>query len=104
NIPLLLTTPAPLSVCDNDTNPNDQYHSFDLTVKDAEITQNLSGYTVVYYPSLALAQAGGATTITDFTAYTNIAPAVQTLGVVVTSAAGCQSITTLDIRVLPVPT
>ncbi|MFN3969694.1 MAG: hypothetical protein ACK4HO_12380, partial [Flavobacterium sp.] len=59
NIPLLLTTPAPLSVCDDDTNPNDQYHSFDLTVKDAEIAQNLSGYTVTYYPSLADAQAGG---------------------------------------------
>ena len=53
---------------------------------------------------MALAQVGGATTITDFTAYTNITPAVQTLGVVVTSAAGCQSITTLDIRVLPIPT
>ncbi|WP_304986240.1 T9SS type B sorting domain-containing protein [Flavobacterium rivulicola] len=104
NIPLLLTTPAPLSVCDNDTDPNNQYHSFDLTVKDAEITQGLSGYTVTYYPSLSEAQAGGATTITDFTAYTNIFPAVQTLGVLVTSAAGCQSITTLDIRVLPVPT
>jgi gliding motility-associated-like protein len=39
-------------------------------------------------------------------AYTNLPqyPAVQTLGVVVTTTAGCQSITTLDIRVLPIPT
>ncbi|MBF6640937.1 adhesin, partial [Flavobacterium sp. J49] len=103
NIPLLLTTPAPLSVCDNDTNPNDQYHSFDLTVKDAEITQGFSGYTVTYYPSLLDAQNGTNVIITP-TAYTNAIPPVQTLGVVVTSAAGCQSITTLDIRVLPVPT
>ncbi|MGL2964948.1 hypothetical protein ACSVH2_14105, partial [Flavobacterium sp. RSB2_4_14] len=56
NTPLLLTTPAPLSVCDDDANPNNQFHSFDLTVKTAEITQNLPGYTVAYYPSLADAQ------------------------------------------------
>ena len=103
NIPLQLTTPAPLSLCDDDATPNNQYHSFNLTIRDNAINQN-TGYTVTYYPSLALAQAGGPTTITDFTAYTNSSPSVQTLGVVVTSAAGCQSITTLDIRVLPLPT
>jgi hypothetical protein len=44
--------------------------------------------------------------ITTPTAYQNdpLHPAVQTLGVVVTTTAGCKSITTLDIRVLPVPT
>jgi gliding motility-associated-like protein len=105
NTPLQLTTPTPLSICDDDTNPNDQYFSFNLTLKNAQITQNLTGYTVTYYPSLALAQAGGATTITTPTAYTNIFPAVQTLGVVVTNiVTGCKSITTLDIRVLPIPT
>ncbi|MEM0544058.1 T9SS type B sorting domain-containing protein, partial [Flavobacterium sp. j3] len=105
NTPLLLTTPAPLSVCDDDTNPNNQFHSFDLTVKTAEITQNLVGYTVAYYPSLTDAQ-NNTNVITTPTAYTNIFPAVQTLGVVVTTPApaSCQSITTLDIRVLPVPT
>jgi hypothetical protein len=104
NTPLQLTTPTPLSVCDDDTNPNNQYHIFDLTVKNAQITQNLLGYTVTYYPSLALAQAGGATTITTPTAYTNGPPGVQTLGVVVTNnETGCKSITTLDIRVLPIP-
>jgi gliding motility-associated-like protein len=111
--PLALTTPAPLSLCDDDANPNDQYHEFDLTVKNAEITNHLSGYTVTYYPSLADAQAAVAGTgtvppIGNPTAYTNEGahPAVQTLGVVVTTPApaGCQSITTLDIRVLPIPT
>ncbi|WP_412464645.1 choice-of-anchor L domain-containing protein [Flavobacterium mekongense] len=104
NIPLLLTTPTPLSLCDDDANPNDQFHSFDLTVRDVMITQGLSGYTVTYYSTYALAQVGGASDIADFTNYTNVQPAVQTLGVRVTSAAGCYSVTTLDIRVLPIPT
>ncbi|MFN7318359.1 MAG: T9SS type B sorting domain-containing protein, partial [bacterium] len=107
NTPLLLTTPAPLNVCDDDATPNNQFHVFDLTVKNAEITQNLPGHTVTYYPSLALAQAGVASTaIQTPTAYQNVAAAVQTLGVVVTTPdpARCQSITTLDIRVLPIPT
>ncbi|WP_445452351.1 T9SS type B sorting domain-containing protein [Flavobacterium sp. 25HG05S-40] len=108
NIPLLLTTPTPLSICDDDATPNNQFTAFDLTVKDAEISQNLntSGYTVTYYSSYALAQAGGASDIPDFTNYTNAPshPAVQTLGVVVTSPDGCTSVTSLDIRVLPIPT
>ncbi|WP_293872225.1 T9SS type B sorting domain-containing protein, partial [Flavobacterium sp.] len=104
NIPLLLTTPAPLNLCDDDTSPNNQFHSFNLTVKNAEITQNLPGYTVTYYPSLVNAQNGtNAISPVNALAYTNIPPAVQTLGVVVTSAAGCKSTTTLDIRVLPIP-
>ncbi len=110
NIPLLLTNPTPLSVCDNDANPNDQHTAFDLTVKDNQITGGLPGYTVTYYPSYADAQAGTnpinntAPLFADPTAYVNVPPAVQTLGVQVTSAAGCSSYTTLDIRVLPVPT
>ncbi|MCF6133567.1 hypothetical protein, partial [Flavobacterium wongokense] len=31
NAPLLLTTPTPLSLCDDDALPNDQFHVFDLT-------------------------------------------------------------------------
>ena len=104
NVPLFLTTPAPLRLCDDDALPNNQFHTFNLTVKTAQINQGTTA-TVTYYPSFALAQAGAAgTAIGTPTAYTNIFPAVQTLGVVVTTTAGCQSITTLDIRVLPIPT
>ncbi|MDI1273332.1 hypothetical protein, partial [Polaromonas sp.] len=103
NAPLALTTPAPLSLCDDDANPNNQFHTFDLTVKNLEIAPG--GEQVTYYSSYALAQAGVAgTQIQNPTAYTNTSPAVQTLGVVVTTAAGCKSVTTLDIRVLPIPT
>jgi len=101
NAPLLLITPAPLSICDNDTNPNNLFTEFDLTVKDAIITQNLAGYTVTYYPSYPVTAASVA--IANPTTYTNAIPAVQTLGVMVTSPQGCKSYTTLDIRVLPVP-
>ena len=104
NTPLLLTTPAPLSLCDYDTNSNDQHHAFNLTVKDVEINQ-ATGYAVTYYASLLDAQNNtNAISATAATAYVNIVPAVQTLGVVVTTPAGCKSITTLDIRVLPIPT
>jgi hypothetical protein len=104
NTPLQLTTPTPLSVCDDDANPNNQYTTFDLTVKNNEIVQNTTGYTVTYYPSLSNAQIE-TNAIVNPTSYVNISPAIQTLGVVVTNiATGCKSITTLDIRVLPLPT
>ena len=104
NTPLLLTTPTPLSVCDVDANANDQHHAFDLTIKDTEINQG-TGFAVTYYPSLLDAQNNtNVISATAALAYVNIPPAVQTLGVVVTTTAGCQSITTLDIRVLPIPT
>ena len=101
NAPLLLTTPAPLSLCDDD--PNNQFHEFDLTVKNLEIAPG--GEVVTYYSTYALALAAVAgTQIQNPTAYVNTSAAVQTLGVVVTTAAGCKSVTTLDIRVLPIPT
>ena len=67
------------------------------------ITQGLAGYTVTYYPTLADAQ-NVTNAIGTPTAYTNTTAPVQTLGVRVTSAAGCYSVTTLDIRVLPIQT
>ncbi|QBZ98742.1 T9SS type B sorting domain-containing protein [Flavobacterium sangjuense] len=102
NTPLLLTTPTPLSVCDADDVPNDQLYVFDLTIKNTEINQ-ATGYTVTYYPSLLDAQ-NDTNVITTPTAYLIQNPPVQTLGVVVTTADGCTSITTLDIRVLSIPT
>ena len=63
----------------------------------------MAGIIIAYYPTLLDAQ-NNTNVITTPTAYTNVIPAVQTLGVVVTTPAGCKSITTLDIRVLPIPT
>ncbi len=102
NAPLLLTTPAPLSICDTDSIPNDQFTTFDLTIRNTMITGGLPGYTVTYYPSWPITSSSVA--IADPTAYINASPAVQTLGVLVTSPQGCTSVTTLTIRVLPIPT
>lgn len=102
NTPLALITPTPLKVCDSDANPNDQQTMFDLTVKDTEIAQ-ATGHVVTYYPSFAYAQAG-VNPISNPTSYVNTIPAVQTVGVTVTSPDGCVSITTLEIRVLAIPT
>jgi gliding motility-associated-like protein len=100
-MPLALIAPAPLSLCDDGPTSVMPTRAFDLTVKDNEITQNLSGYTVVYFPSYANAIAG-VNAIVNPTAYINISNA-QTLGVMVTSATGCRNYTTLTIRVLPLP-
>ncbi len=102
NRPLLLTTPLPLSICDNDASPNNLYTVFDLTVRNNVITQGQPNMTVTYYPSYPVTASSIA--IANPTSYTNVAPAVQTLGVMVTNAQGCRSYTSLDIRVLPIPT
>ncbi|MGL2967577.1 T9SS type A sorting domain-containing protein [Flavobacterium sp. XGLA_31] len=99
--PLSLTTPTVYAVCDSDAQPNNQYTYFDLNVKNSEITQGLPGYTVTYYPSYPITPSSVA--IANPTAYVNVQPAVQTLGVMVTSPSGCVSYTTLDIRVYPIP-
>ncbi|NMH23789.1 hypothetical protein, partial [Flavobacterium solisilvae] len=96
-IPLVVPTPQPINECD--TLPNDQFAVFDLTVR--QITP-LSGYTFQYYPSLLDAQ-NDTNQITTITSYTNVSPAVQTLGVRIISAQGCVGYTTLNIRVLPAP-
>jgi gliding motility-associated-like protein len=101
NIPLALTFPTPLSLCDEGL-PNNQFTVFDLTVRTNEITQGLGGYTVAYYPSYQNA-LDDVNVIQNPQAYTNTTAAVQTLGVRVTSAEGCHSYTTLTIRVLPLP-
>ncbi|MBM6497738.1 hypothetical protein H9X54_000140, partial [Flavobacterium macrobrachii] len=72
---------------------------FDLTVR--QITA-LPGYTFQYYPSLTDAQ-NDTNQITNITSYTNVSPAVQTLGVRIISVQGCVGYTTLNIRVLPAP-
>ncbi|RTY90918.1 T9SS type A sorting domain-containing protein [Flavobacterium sp. GT3R68] len=100
--PLALTTPSPLSLCDDGPQTPVPTRVFDLTVKNNEITQNLPGYTVTYYPSYADA-LGGTNAIATPTTYINLFNA-QTIGVKVTAPSGCFSFTTLTIRVLPLPT
>ena len=105
NIPLSLPNSLlPLSFCDDDASPNNQFTVFDLT----STTPNLLGssqfpanFTITYYPSYPVTVSSIA--IADPTSYTNVLPGVQTLGVMVTNAQGCRSYISLDIRVLPIP-
>ncbi|MCF6133227.1 T9SS type B sorting domain-containing protein [Flavobacterium wongokense] len=101
NAPLVLPIPTPLSVCDDDAIDNNQFTQFDLTIKNNEITGSQANMIVTYYPGYPVTASSVA--IPNPTAYTNIIPAVQTLGVMVTTPDGCRSYTSLDIRVLPIP-
>ena len=106
NAPLALTTPTPLSMCDDGPTSTLPQVVFDLTVKDDEIVgpgNIAAGYTVAYYVSQADQQAG-INAITPATAFTNTSNA-QTLYVAVTgpNPTNCRSFTTLTIRVIPLP-
>ncbi|MDX9790830.1 MAG: T9SS type B sorting domain-containing protein [Candidatus Kapabacteria bacterium] len=88
-----------ISECDDN---NDSYLTFDLTGFEFDITGGYSGYTFEYYPSLSDALAG-TSQIEHPDSYTNSVVSVQTIGLVVITPSGCRSITTFDIRVLPIP-
>ncbi|QXP78091.1 MULTISPECIES: T9SS type A sorting domain-containing protein [Winogradskyella] len=102
----IVTASTSLELCDDDA---DEIAVFDLTIKDAEITNGNTDWSVTYYETNADAQAQ-TNVITNPTAYTNnsvngYGANPQTLFVVVTDInAGCLGFTTLTIRVLPNPT
>ncbi len=100
DVPLQLTTPAPLHVCDE--LPNDGYAEFDLTSRNNALTNNLGGYIVAFYPSIAQAM-NDEDQISNPENYTNIQHQFQSVGVRVTSPAGCHSYITLLIRVVSTP-
>ncbi|WP_179315718.1 T9SS type A sorting domain-containing protein [Winogradskyella undariae] len=102
----IVTASTSLELCDDDA---DEIAVFDLTIKDAEITNGNTDWSVTYYETNADAQAQ-TNVITNPTAYTNnsvngYGANPQTLFVVVTDInTGCLGLTTLTIRVLPNPT
>ncbi|WP_422105639.1 T9SS type B sorting domain-containing protein [Winogradskyella sp.] len=110
DLPPVPVVPAPLELCDDlGESPGDELTSFDLTVKDVEITGGNASWSVSYYETDADAQLQE-NAIGDPTDYTNTSvgglPAnPQTLYAVVTDTdTGCVAYTTLTIRVLPNPT
>jgi len=100
--------PTQIILCDDVGEVGDGITVFDLTVKDAEITNSNADWSVAYYETNADAQAQ-INVITNPTAYTNSSingngANPQTLFVVVTDTnTGCMSFRTLTIRVLPNP-
>jgi gliding motility-associated-like protein len=106
-LPPIAVQPTPLSLCDDAV--ADEMTSFDLTVKDNEITGGNASWSVSYYTTNADAQSD-TNAIAPATDYINMSvggnPAnPQTLYVRVTDTdTGCTDFTTLTIRVLPNPT
>lgn len=116
DVPLVLTNPTPLTLCDNADQPNDGVREFDLTVKENEILGPFGvgqGFVLTYFvknvttPNInPITTPGSFTLIANPAAYTNPAGPQgnpQTLFVVATSLGGCKSFTTMTIRVLPNP-
>ena len=96
--------PTPLETCDDDYYQDmDGLATFDLTLKDAEITGGNSNWSVSYFETYADATANIAA-IDPVNAYENIV-IPQTLYVrVEDNNTGCAGFTTLTIRVNPNPT
>ncbi|RYZ55090.1 MAG: T9SS type B sorting domain-containing protein [Sphingobacteriales bacterium] len=91
-----------ITLCDQVT-PDDQVEIFDLTSVIPLIVGSQTGLEVTFYRNQADALAG-ANAITTPAAFANETPAVQTIWITVTSVAtGCQALTTMDIRVEPLP-
>ena len=103
---LILSVPNPLYQCDDLDNNyyanNDGETTFDLTVKDVEITGGNSNLIVSYYETQTAAEAGSPTVI-DATAYTNTSNP-QTIFVRVEDFnTGCYGTTFFSLFVRPNP-
>jgi gliding motility-associated-like protein len=101
--PVDVAVPTMLVLCDSAL-PNDGRTEFNLTDKDEEIlgeTGQGQDNIVTYYANVADLTSN--TPITTPEAYTNVVNP-QTLQVKVTTIFGCESFTTLTIKVNPLPT
>ena len=104
-----ITTPEPLELCDNGDDGEDSngvVQTFILGDKDAEILNGIAptAATVSYHFTQADAESG-ANAIASDQPFTNTDPFVQTLWVRVEfTHNGCYSLTTLTLRVNPLPT
>ncbi len=96
-----ITSPTPLEVCDDD---NDGFSIFDLESKNAEIlgSNDPLNYNVLYFETLSDAENSNNPV---FSPYSNIVSSIQTIYVRVESnnSSDCNSITTLDLLVTPIP-
>ncbi|MEC4051117.1 hypothetical protein OX284_016905, partial [Flavobacterium sp. SUN046] len=93
------------SVCETPAHGNG-FEAFDLTTQIPAIIGTQTGVNVTFYPSLLDAQNNtNAITTANAAAYVNTIATVQTLGIRVSSstATGCFAISTIDIRVQPLP-
>lgn len=100
--PLVLQQPAIIELCDTAL-PNDGSMEIDLTVREYDLFggQPPFGAVITYYRTLADAQNGWNNIGNPKQFYNNTNP--QTIYIAVENQYGCRSITTLTVRVLPLP-
>jgi valyl-tRNA synthetase len=104
NTPIVLTYPTVYAVCDNDSQPNNLFTTFDLV----DFVTNFSnpaipaGYVYEFYTS---ATYSAASLIANPSAFVNTVAANQTIYVkVINTATGCYSNRNITLRVFRVPT
>ncbi|MCF6133561.1 adhesin, partial [Flavobacterium sp. WG47] len=91
------------SLCDNDQT-RIGYEVFDLASQIDDILLGQTGMEVTFYQSLGDAQNGTLQIPNTSLMYENVIQYVQTLGIRITNqATGCYVISTMDIRVEPLP-
>ncbi|WP_233357786.1 hypothetical protein, partial [Haloflavibacter putidus] len=80
----------------------DELNIFDLTVKEAEIVDGNSSWTLTWYATDDPTLLNDTTLINDPSAFTNTENE-QTITVEVTDSNGCSALTTLTLVVNPLP-
>tara|TARA_R110002012_G_scaffold64308_3_gene169054 strand:- start:4516 stop:9360 length:4845 start_codon:yes stop_codon:yes gene_type:complete len=93
-----ITTPTPLEVCDDGN--GDGFTLIDLTVKDTEITNGNTDYSVTYHYNQTDSETGANPVPTP---YSNITQADLLFVSVVNTLTGCRTTTTLNVIVLESP-
>lgn len=101
NAPSVLKQPLPIVYCDT-TLPNDGKMEFDLTIREADVLGGQPFNTVVtYHLTKQHAELGSEPIYDPKKFYNTVNP--QTIYISVLNQFGCRSVTTLTVRVLPVP-
>jgi len=98
NPQLVITAPTLFSVCDNDSQPNDSFTTFNLL---AFISPHIpsSGYTISFY-----LDASCTVNISNPSSYINFSNPQTIFYTVTNNSTGCIVYKTLTLQVLPVPT
>ena len=101
NSSIFLTQPTPITVCES-TLPNDGVELFDLTIRELQILGGVQTFATFKYYTSAYDRENDINEITNAEFYTSTSPN-QTIYIKVIAENGCESLTTLQLRVLPLP-
>src|SRR5690606_21143818 len=97
----LLTQLTPITVCES-TLPNDSVEVFDLTNRELQLSGGIQTVATFKYYTSAHDRENDINEITNAEFYTSTYPN-ETIYIKVIAENGCESLTTLQLRVLPLP-